>query len=120
MPCTGLAAGAALIIGLATLPLPAEPDAALLRVVLLLRRVVDGAGVGAGVEAAEAAVVAEVATNFTSTVLVAAALLRVVRRRGVGDGVAMGRREWKRNGNGGRRESSLSVRIPVINDPADG
>ena len=111
-----------MVTGLATLPPPAEPDAALLRVVvvLLLRRVVEGAGVGAGVEAAEAAVVAGVATGFTSTVLFAAALLRVVRRRGVGDGVAMGRREWKRNGNGGRREGSLSVRIPVIDDPADG
>ena len=35
---------------------------------------------------------AEVATGFTSTVLLAAALLlllRVVRRRGVGEGVAM-------------------------------
>ena len=64
---------------------------------------------------------AGVATGFTSTVLLAAALLlRVVRRRGVGEGVAMVRKKWKRNGNGGRWGNSLSVRIPEIDDAPDG
>ena len=64
---------------------------------------------------------AGVATGFTSTVLLAAALLlRVVRRRGVGEGVAMVRKKWKRNGNGGGWGNSLSVRIPEIDDAPDG
>ena len=64
------------------------------------RRVEDvlGAELLLGVGAADAAVLA---TGFTSTVLFAAAVLRVVRRRGVGEGVAMDWKVWKRNGNGG-------------------
>ena len=65
------------------LPLPLAAD----EVVDVARR---EAGVLAaellGVEAADADVLA---TGFTSTVLFAAAVLRVVRRRGVGEGVAM-------------------------------
>lgn len=40
-------------------------------------------------------------TGLTSTVLAAAALLRPVRRRGVGEGVAIRGKVWKRNGNDG-------------------
>ena len=89
-------------------PLDDEPD--------------DAAGVLLTASAAAApasAADAEAATGFTSTVLFAAALLRVVRRRGEGEGVAMEFAVWKRNGNGGEREDSLSVRIPVIDDAAD-
>ena len=75
-----------------------------------------GAELLLGVGAADAAVLA---TGFTSTVLFAAAVLRVVRRRGVGEGVAMDWKVWKRNGNGGETGMSLSVRIPEINDSAD-
>ena len=82
----------------------------------------DAAGVVLAAGAAEtgaAAAEAEAATGFTSTVLFAAALLRVVRRREEGEGVAMEFAVWKRNGNGGEREDSLSVRVPVIDDAAD-
>ncbi len=51
-----------------------------------------------------------VATGFTSTVLPAAALLRLVRRRGVGEGVAIRGKSWKRNGNGG------GERLPIRPD----
>ena len=61
------------------------------------RRVVEAGAALAGVEAGAGVL----ATGFTSTVLFAAAVLRVVRRRGVGDGVAMDWKVWKRNGNGG-------------------
>ena len=72
-----------------------------------------------GVEAAATGVLA---TGVTSTVLLAALLaaaeLRVVRRRGVGEGVAM------KNGGGSGTEAeergeSLSVRRPVVDDSTD-
>jgi len=67
------------------------------------RRAVVAAGAAlAGVDAATGVLATGFAsTGFTSTVLFAAAVLRVVRRRGVGEGVAMDWKEWKRNGNGG-------------------
>jgi hypothetical protein len=62
----------------------------------------DGVVAGAAFAGVDAA--ADVlATGFTSTVLFAAAVLRVVPRRGVGEGVAMEVKVWKRNGNGGGR-----------------
>ena len=61
-----------------------------------------------------AAVVA--ATGFTSTVLLAA----VLRRRGVEEGVAIAGKNWMQNGGGGEEGQSLSVRRPVVDDPADG
>ena len=72
-----------------------------------------------GVEAAAAGVLA---TGVTSTVLLAALLaaaeLRVVRRRGVGEGVAM-----ENVGGSGteaeERGGSLSVRRPVVDDSTD-
>ena len=68
-----------------------------------------------GVEAAAAGVLA---TGVTSTVLLAAAELRVVRRRGVGEGVAM-----ENVGGSGteaeERGESLSVRRPVVDDSTD-
>ena len=78
---------------------PPEPELEelLRRVVVDARRVV---AAGAGLSGLDPC--AEVlATGFTSTVLFAAAELRVVRRRGVGEGVAMEVKEWKRNGNCG-------------------
>ena len=56
------------------------------------------------------------ATGFTSTVLLAA----VLRRRGVEEGVAIAGKNWMQNGGGGKEGQSLSVRRPVIDDPADG
>ena len=61
-----------------------------------------------------AAVVA--ATGFTSTVLLAALL----RRRGGEEGVAIAGKNWMQNGGGGKEGQSLSVRRPVVDDPADG
>ena len=73
--------------GLATADRPPDPvlDAPLRRVVVDARRVVAAGAALAGVDD-DADVLA---TGFTSTVLFAAAVLRVVRRRGVGEGVAM-------------------------------
>lgn len=73
---------------------------------------VDAAGeeLATGAEEVEAGV----ATGFTSTVLFAAALLRVVRRRGEGEGVAMELTVWKRNGNGGERG-----KLPIRPDSSD-
>ena len=89
---------------------PDEDRLALERVEVALAAVepVDAAGeelvAGAGELAAGAGEVeAEVATGFTSTVLFAAALLRVVRRRGEEEEVAMELTVWKRNGNGGEK-----------------
>ena len=74
------------------------------------------AGLLVGLGAAAAGVLT---TGVTSTVLLAALLaaaeLRVVRRRGVGEGVAM------KNGGGSGTEAeergeSLSVRRPVVDD----
>ncbi len=56
------------------------------------------------------------ATGFTSTVLLAA----VLRRRGVEEGVAIAGKNWMQNGGGGKEGQSLSVRRPVVDDPADG
>lgn len=91
--------GEGVAAGLATAEPPPEPvlEALLRRVVVEARRVVAAGAALAGVED-EADVLA---TGFTSTVLFAAAVLRVVRRRGVGEGVAMDWKVWKRNGNGG-------------------
>ena len=80
----------------------------------------------AGVDAAAAAVPVEaesaaaLATGFTSTVLSAAAALRVVRRRLEGEGVTMDRKKRKRNGTEEVGENSLSVRIPEVDDATDG
>ena len=84
--------------GLATADPPPEPvlEALLLRVVVDARR-----GVAAGAALAGVDDDGVLATGFTSTVLFAAEVLRVVRRRGVGEGVAMDLKVWKRNGNGG-------------------
>ena len=112
-----------MVAGLATPPRPPEPVAALPRVAerLAVARAtgepadvepVDAAGVELAAGAGEAE--AGVATGFTSTVLFAAALLRVVRRRGEGDGVAMGLTVWKRNGNGGERG-----KLPIRPDSSD-
>ena len=93
--------GEGVAAGLATADLPPDPvlDPLLRRVVVVAREVVVAGAALAGVDAA-----AEVlATGFTSTVLFAAAEVRVVRRRGVGEGVAMAVKVWKRNGNGGGR-----------------
>ena len=78
---------------------PPDPvlEALLRRVVVDARRVVEAGAALAGVDAGAGVL----ATGFTSTVLFAAAVLRVVRRRGVGEGVAMDLKVWKRNGNGG-------------------
>ena len=77
MPFTDGVGAAEVAAGLAMEPDP-PVDAAELRRVVVPRAGVDvGAGLGAG---------AGVATGFTSTVLLAAAVLRVVRRRGVGEG----------------------------------
>ena len=123
MPLMGWAADEDVVSGLDTLPRPPEPVAALPRVVerLAVARVtgelaavepVDAAGVELAAGSGEAE--AGVATGFTSTVLFAAALLRVVRRRGEGDGVAMGLTVWKRNGNGGERG-----KLPIRPDSSD-
>ena len=87
--------------GLATADRPPDPvlDAPLRRVVVDARRVVAAGAALAGVDD-DADVLA---TGFTSTVLFAAAVLRVVRRRGLEEGVAMAVKVWKRNGNGGGR-----------------
>ena len=104
-----------------TPPCPPDPVAALLRVVERLEGApdVEELAADAGVVPSADSVESEATTGFTSTVLPAAALLRVVRRRGVEEGVAMTSGMWKRNGNGGERENSLSVRIPVIDNAAD-
>ena len=82
---------------------PVEAGALLL--VVVLREVV-AEGVGFGV--ADAAVDS---TAFTSTVLLAAALLRVVvRRRGVGEGVAMERR------SGSGTETTEGGELPIRPD----
>ena len=76
---------------LRTPPWPPDPDAALLRAVERLEAApdVDEPVADVGVVLAADSVGAEAATGFTSTVLSAAALLRVVRRRGVEEGVAI-------------------------------
>ena len=93
--------GEGIAAGLATADPPPDPvlEALLRRVVVgEERRAVVAAGEAlAGVDAGAGVL----ATGFTSTVLFAAAVLRVVRRRGVGEGVAMAVKVWKRNGNGG-------------------
>ena len=80
-------------------------EAGTLRFVVDPRDVVaEGVGVGVADDVVEP-------TAFTSTVLLAAALLRVVvRRRGVGEGVAMG----KRNGSG--TETAEGGRLPIRPD----
>ncbi len=85
--------------GLATADPPPDPvlEVLLRRVVVDARRVGEAVAALAGVDAGTGLL----ATGFTSTVLFAAAVLRVVRRRGVGEGVAMDLKVWKRNGNGG-------------------
>ena len=85
--------------GLATADPPPDPvlEALPVRVVVDARRVVEEGAALAGVDAGEGVL----ATGFTSTVLFAAGGLRVVRRGGVGEGVAMDWKVWKRNGNGG-------------------
>ena len=87
--------------GLATADRPPDPvlDAPLRRVVVDARRVVAAGAALAGVDDDPDVL----ATGFTSTVLFAAAVLRVVRRRGLEEGVAMAVKVWKRNGNGGGR-----------------
>ena len=79
--------GEGVAAGLVTAEPPPDPvlDALLRRVVVDARRVVEAGAALAGVDAGEGVL----ATGFTSTVLFAAAVLRVVRRRGVGEGVAM-------------------------------
>ena len=74
-----------------------DREAVLRRVVVDARRGVTEEAALAGVDAGAGVL----ATGFTSTVLFAAAVLRVVRRRGVGEGVAIAVKVWKRNGNGG-------------------
>ena len=71
--------------GLATADPPPDPvlEALPARVVADARRVVAAGAALAGVEAGAGVL----DTGFTSTVLFAAAVLRVVRRRGVGEGV---------------------------------
>ena len=73
--------------GLATADPPPVPvlEALLRRVVVDARRVVAAGAALAGVDDDDGVL----ATGFTSTVLFAAEVLRVVRRRGVGEGVAM-------------------------------
>ena len=64
------------------------------------------------------------ATGVTSTVLADAAVVReaaeerVVRRRGEGEGVAI--KEVEAETEAAEGETSLSVRRPVVDDPADG
>ncbi len=91
--------GEGIAAGLATADPPPDPvlEALPARVVVDARRVVAAGEALAGVDAGAGVL----ATGFTSTVLFAAAVLRVVRRRGVGEGVAMAVKVWKRNGNGG-------------------
>ena len=79
--------GEGVAAGLATAEPPPDPvlEALLRRVVVDARRVVEAGAALAGVDAGAGVL----ATGLTSTVLFAAAVLRVVRRRGVGEGVAM-------------------------------
>ena len=79
--------GEGVAAGLVTAEPPPDPvfEALLRRVVVEARRVVEAGAALAGVDAGAGVL----ATDFTSTVLFAAAVLRVVRRRGVGEGVAM-------------------------------
>ena len=71
---------------------PPDPvlEALLRRDVVDARRVVEAGAALAEVDAGAGVLATGFAsTGFTSTVLFAAAVLRVVRRRGVGEGVAM-------------------------------
>ncbi len=110
--------GEGVAAGLVTAEPPPDPvlEALLRRVVVDARRVVEAGAALAGVDAGAGVL----ATGFTSTVLFAAAVLRVVRRRGWG-------KEWPwigRCGSGTEtaegNEGSLSVRIPEIDDATDG
>ena len=78
--------GEGVAAGLVTAETPPDPvlEALLRRVEVVARRVVEAGAAFAGVDAGAGVL----ATGFTSTVLFAAAVLRVVRRRGVGEGVA--------------------------------
>ena len=107
MPRTGGSDAEAEVLASLDEPPPrAEESTLLLRVeVVGVRAAEEATAEGA---APEAAVL--LTTGFTSTVLPAAALLRLVRRRGVGEGVAIRGKSWKRNGNGG------GERLPIRPD----
>ena len=79
--------GEGVAAGLVTAEPPPDPvlEALLRRVVVDARRVVEAGAALAGVDAGAGVL----ATGFTSTVLFAGAGLRGVRRRVVGEGVAM-------------------------------